>query len=154
MPETVAVTETLTVQVAFAARLPPASEMTVPPATAVTTPAPQVVNAAGVAAIVTPAGNVSATVSALSGAAFADVLAIKIVRTDVPPEGIVVGKNALVSVTLGAGVKVPLPVDGFTFVTPSEGYDKPPAGIVLATAVLAAAVGEAPVPRIPAPGDR
>ena len=65
-PSVALVTSTEIVHVAAAPTLPPESATAVPPAAAVTLPAPQVVDAFGVAAMVTFAGSVSESASPVS----------------------------------------------------------------------------------------
>lgn len=89
------VTLTVTVHVALAASVPPPSATLVSPAAAVTVPAGQVVAAFGVAAIVTPEGNVSVNATPKSATAPGAVLGMLIVSTDVPPAAIVAGEKAL-----------------------------------------------------------
>ena len=84
MPVAVPVTDTVIVHVAFAARLPPLSATLEPPAVALTVPPPHVVDAFGVDAIVTPAGNVSVNDMPLSATAPASVFGMVIVSVDVP----------------------------------------------------------------------
>ena len=91
-------TLTVIVQVSAAASEPFASAMLVPPAVAVTDPAPQVVDALGVAAIVTPDGSASVNATPESATFPTAVFGMLIVKTDVPPAEIVAGKKASLSV--------------------------------------------------------
>jgi hypothetical protein len=93
---TVPVTLTVIVHEALTASEPPLKATLLPPAVAVTVP-PHVVAALGVAAIVTPVGNVSVRPIPPSATAPEAVLGIVIVSVEVPPEVIVVGENALLS---------------------------------------------------------
>ena len=92
------VTFTVIVQVAAAASEPFASAMLVPPAVAVTDPAPQVVDAFGADAIVTPDGSASVNATPESATLPIAVLGMLIVKTDVSPAEIVAGANASLSV--------------------------------------------------------
>lgn len=87
---------TLTVHVAFAASVPPERAIVVPPAVAAALPAPHVVDAFGVAAIMTPAGNVSVSASALNGTAPTIVLGMVIVKSETAPATIDGGAKASV----------------------------------------------------------
>jgi hypothetical protein len=113
----VPVTSTLIVQVAFGASVPPVSAMLEPPAVAVAVPEGQVVEAFGVAAIVTPVGNVSVSPTPESGRAPGTVFGMVIVSVDVPPAKIFAGAKALLSV-MCASPMVRLALAGAEFVTP------------------------------------
>src|SRR5665213_40483 len=89
------------VQVAPAPMEPPESARLFAPATAVTVP-PQVDAPLGVDAMVTPDGSVSVSDAFVSAIAPDAVFANVTVSTDVPPVGIVVGENALLSAIGGA----------------------------------------------------
>jgi hypothetical protein len=118
MPLVELLTDTVIIQVAFAATVPLESATVEPAATAATVPAPQVVEAFGVAAIVTLAGSESLSASAERGAEPAAVFATVIVSVDVPPSAIVAGLKAFDDVTFGAEVSVLVPVDGVWFAYP------------------------------------
>lgn len=122
----VAVTETVIEHVAPAATVPPLSA-TVPPL-AETDPAPHVVDAFGVAATVTPPGNVSVSDIPLNATAPIAVLGMVMVNVDVPPDGIDVGANAFVMAT--GAVMVRFAVAGVAFDTPCVSF-KAAMGIVL-----------------------
>ena len=102
----------------MAASVPLASTTLVSPAAAVTLPAAHDVVAAGVAAIVKPEGNASVRATPLSATAPGAVFGIVIVRTDVPPAGIVAGANASL-VVIAASWTVRLAVAGAELETPS-----------------------------------
>jgi len=93
------VTDAVIVHVASAARLAPESTSVVPPGLAVTVPPVHVVDAFGVAAIVTCAGNPSLSPIDESGTALVAVFAIEIVSVDVPFTGIATGEKLFASVT-------------------------------------------------------
>lgn len=114
---TAPVAETVTVQVAPAAMLPPVSPTTDPPAAPVTVPE-QVVAKFGAAATVMPEGNESETATEVRADAPAPVLAIEIVKVEVPFEAIVTGENDFVMVTLAALLTVKVAVPGLVFVAP------------------------------------
>ena len=101
-PATSLVTFTVTVHVAPAPRLPPESATFVSPALALTVPAPQVVDAFGVGATLTPAGSASVNCMPESAMDPGAVFAIVMVSAEVPCRWIVAGENALLMVTPGA----------------------------------------------------
>jgi hypothetical protein len=111
------VTSTLIVQVAFGASVPPVSAMLEPPDVAVAVPVGQVVEAFGVAATVTPVGNVSVKETPESGIAPGTVFGMVIVSVDVPPAKIFAGAKALLNV-MCASPMVRFAVAGAEFVTP------------------------------------
>jgi hypothetical protein len=113
---TVPVTLTVIVHDDDAASVPPLSATLPPPATATTVPLGQVVAAFGVAAIVTPVGNASVNAMPVSATAPEAVFGIVMVRVEVPPEAIDVGKNAL-AIASAAGVIVRLADVDDSFVT-------------------------------------
>jgi hypothetical protein len=114
----VPVTFTLIVQVPLAASVPPVSAILEPPPVAVAVPAGHVVEAFGVAATVTPVGNVSVRATLESATAPGTVFGIVIVSVDVPPAKILLGANALLSVMCARPI-VRFAVAGAEFVTPS-----------------------------------
>lgn len=95
VPDTMPVTDVMMVHVAAAARLPPLKATVVLPAVAVTVP-PQVVDAFGDDATVTPLGNVSVNAMPLRATAPASVFGMVIVNVEALPELIDVGENAFV----------------------------------------------------------
>ena len=106
-------------QVAFAASVPPVSVTVAAPATPLGVAAGQVVARFGVAAIVIPAGNASETARPVSADGDAPVLAIVMVRVDVPLGAMTVGENVLVKVTLVALLTTSVAVAGATLLMPS-----------------------------------
>jgi len=112
----VPVTSTLNVHVAFAASVAFES-LTLIPAAIEITPAGHVVDVFGVAATVTPEGNTSVSLTAVSATAPGAVFGIVTVNVDVPPAGIVDGANALLSVIAARSI-VRFAVAGIEFETP------------------------------------
>ena len=117
VPAADGVTETVIVQLAAAASDPPESATEPEPASAVTVPPEHVVDAPGVAAIVTFVGSVSLRASAVSAIALVPVLATVIVSVETPLTATVAGENALLTVNGGAIVRVA--VAGEPLVEPS-----------------------------------
>ena len=106
VPATELVTFTLMVQVAPAATEPLESLTCVAPAAAETVPLPQVVDAAGTGATVTPLGSESVRPIPDIAAAPEVVFAMEIVSVLAAGERIVVGLKALVTATFGVFVNV------------------------------------------------
>ena len=117
-------------QVAAARTLPADSATLVPPAVAETVPEPQVVDAFGAAATVTPPGSASLTVRPVSATAPAAVFATVIVSVEVPFAEIEPGANALESVTFGARTTVSTALAAAPLVAPCV-LVSAPAGMVL-----------------------
>jgi hypothetical protein len=116
VPVTLAVTVATIVHDAFAAMLAPESESVAPPAAADTEPPVHVVDALGVAASVTFVGSGSVSASEVNAIAFAEVLLTVIVRIDVAPGAMMLGANALETVTPGAFPTLSVACAGAEFV--------------------------------------
>lgn len=126
-PTAVDVTVTVTVHLAPAASAPPAKLTTFVPI--VVAAPPQVVVGFGAAASTTPAGSVSLSASAVSGAAPAAELSIEIVSCEAAPLTMVAGANTLETLTGEPATTVSGAVAGALFDGPWAVLTEP-AGIV------------------------
>ena len=115
--------------VAPAPTAPAESATLAPPGDAETVPLPQVVDALGAAAMVTPLGSASLAVRPVSATAPAAVFASVIVRVEVPFTEIEPGANALESVTFGARTTVSTALAAAPLVAPCV-LVSAPAGMV------------------------